>query len=261
MAYRQQAEIEERDPQLRYELVDGAYYPYAGPAGNVSLAAPCEQVDGEWYPFAEEGAPVVQGSLHGRTARDLENMTTGLLLDWPEVGIYSDVFLFWMRRQPRRYAPDLFVLPRVRKLKRERQSVYLWKEPSRCVFVLEVLSDSNEEEDPEERFRAYRDGAKINEYFLCDPRPTPPRVWGYRLQEGEYVPIPPDERGRIWSDQLKGWFGVNAQGQVQVWNEAGDEMPRYEDALQRLKEEARLRQAAEARVRELEEELRRLRGT
>lgn len=226
-----------------------------------------EEIDGVLYPYAEE-YPVVQGNRHFTAVRDLLNMTEFLLRDQPKAGIFGDLFVFWEEGSPNRAAaPDLLVLPEVADPKAKRQSLRLWEEPSRPIFVLEALSDTTMSVDISAKFEMYQSVVRIPEYFICAPWEDPTEVAGYRLYEGRYEQIPPDDRGRVWSCELHAWFGANEDGLIQIWDASEEPMPRYremvqraEDVARRAEEEARRADSAEERIRALEEELRRLRG-
>jgi len=231
------------------------------------------------YPWYEEET-VVQGDWHGLTVVEAMNMVSGLLRERPGARAFSDTFLYWEEGNPRkRHAPDLFVFPEVDRPERERKSVRLWQEVSRPVFALEVLSEGTTHEDFGRKYDDYQNEIRIPEYFLCDPAPRPMRLWGYRLSQGVYTAIELDEQGRLWSEGLRAWLGTDDSGMLRIWDAEGRPMPRYQDALRlaeearrqaeeqahraeeqahRAEEERRLREAAEIRLREVEEELRRL---
>ncbi len=234
-------------------------------------SVPYEEIDGVRYPWAAEKR-VVQGNWHGWTLVDAMNMVTAALQDRPSARAYSDVFLYWEEGNPqKRLAPDLFVLPEVDQPERQRRSVRLWQERSRPIFVLEVLSSSTLHEDLGEKYDLYEQEIRVPEYFVCDPFPLPVRIRGYRLAEGGYVSIEEDAEGRIWSEQLQAWFGIGTSGRLRLWSAQGEELPDYaearwraatearraEEEARRAEEEARRAETAEARVRELEDLLRR----
>ncbi|MBI3945888.1 MAG: Uma2 family endonuclease [Armatimonadetes bacterium] len=226
----------------------------AVPAHLAPPRVPCEEIDGVLYPYAEEEA-VVQGHWHYHTVRDATNMVEGLLQGWSRVGIFGDIFVYWRSgRDYRPCAPDLMVLPEIDDPERERRSLYLWRERSHPVFIMEVLSDGTADDDRGEKVRIYRDEIGIPEYFFCDPRTRPVGVWGYSLTDGRYLSIEPDRGGRVWSAELQGWFGADDDGKLRVWNAAGEPMLRYREALALARLESR---RARREFRRAEEEARR----
>ena len=223
-----------------------------------------EEIDGVRYPWAEEKT-VVQGNWHGWTIVEAMQMVGAVLQDRPAARAFTDIFVFWEEGSPhKRVAPDLVVLPDLEEPERERKSVKLWQERSRPSFVLEVLSTDTMHEDLGSKWGTYQDEIRVPEYFVCDPFPLPARLWGYRLVEGVYHAIEPDDQGRFRSEQLGAGLGIDLRGRLRLWDAQGREVPTYDEVRQRAaeearraEEEARRAETAEARIRELEEQLRR----
>jgi Uma2 family endonuclease len=46
---------------------------------------------------------------------------------------------------------------------------------------------------------------RVPEYFCYDPASQ--TLWGWRLIGGSYVPIPADQEGALWSEQMELWLG------------------------------------------------------
>jgi Uma2 family endonuclease len=70
--------------------------------------------------------------------------------------------------------------------------------------VVEVISDDSIHRDSVEKFLEYeREG--VREYWLIDPRPGRRAMHMFRLQEGSYVPVQPDENGWFNSSVLPGF--------------------------------------------------------
>lgn len=244
-----------------------------------------EYKDGVWY-LIEEEDQVAQGDWHAVLARALWEMLEELLRPHPLARVFFDIFIHWDKtKSDRCLAPDLVVFPRIER--RNCKAMYLWDEASMPVFVLEVLSDKTRSRDLNLKLRAYQDEMRVPEYFMCDPTDGEQQVCGFRLVDWKYQPIEPDERGRVWSEELRAWFGPDELGDMQIWDASGRRMARHEEALdereaerlradaERLRAEAALEQAAsaarerdaergraeaaETRAREMEAALRRLR--
>ena len=216
-----------------------------------------ENVDGVLFPCIEE-EPLVQGDWHDAAVFDVKGMVKAHLADRPGVHVGSDTFVFWDRTDPdKKVAPDLFVCPVVAPRSSERKSFKVFQELSGPRFVLEVLSDSTDKADWGGKFRVYAEELSVVEYFLFEPREVPGQVWGFRLREGQYQPISPNARGRIWSEEVELWFGVDEHGAIQTWTEEGRALLRPLEAMRRAEEEMRRANALEARVRALEAELER----
>ena len=138
-----------------------------------------------------------------------------------------------------------------------RDSYLLWKEPKGLDFVLEVTSASTRRED-EGRKRGVYAALGVGEYFLYDPRGEylAPPLQGYRLQGREYRSLPaltelPGGSVAVRSEML----GLDLRDRRE------ERMLRLHDPvagqdLLTYREEAAARQAAEARIAQLEVRLR-----
>ena len=192
------------------------------------------------------------------------------------VAVDSDMFVHYISRntdgQPVRavVAPDVFVVFGVPD-RLDRKSYVLWREPEAEIrFVLEIASASTRRRDHTVKRDVYA-SLGVREYFLFDPpeRDRPARLTGLRLRDHRYHEIAadvlPDSRRGIRSDVVGLVARVDAGGNLRwvdpvvgvdlnTYDEAEDGRQEAEDARQ---QEAAARQRAEARVAELEAELRR----
>ena len=92
--------------------------------------------------------------------------------------------------------------------------------------VVEVISDDSIHRDSVEKFLEYeREG--VCEYWLIDPRPGRRAMHMFRLQEGSYVPIQPDENGWLNCSALPS-FRLKA-----VWF-TGERLPGARTAAQEM---------------------------
>ncbi|MBW8875298.1 MAG: Uma2 family endonuclease [Acidobacteria bacterium] len=90
---------------------------------------------------------------------------------------------------------------------RERKVWIAWEEGGRLPDVIvELLSPSTAKKDRTEKRDLYARVFRTAEYFLCDPETW--ELEGLRLADRFYRPIPPDEQGRLWSEQLGVSFGL-----------------------------------------------------
>lgn len=169
-------------------------------------------------------------------------------------------------RAPKRVAyrgPDVFVVLNVDR-QHERKSWVVWQEGGRYPnVIIELLSPSTAQIDLTVKKELYEQVFRTPEYFCWDPFDLQ-AFMGWRLSAGRYAPIPPDERGWLWSGELKLWLGPWAgaiQGEEAVWlryyNAEGKLLPTGRDDAE-AERQARL--AAEQRVQVLEAELARLRS-
>jgi len=156
--------------------------------------------------------------------------------------------------------PDFFVVLGVEK--RERKSWVVWQEGKAPDVVIELLSASTAKVDKGKKKRIYQNELRVPEYFWYDPFSG--ELAGFKLHEGVYEPIPPDERGRLISRQLElalvRWEGVykdveacwlrweTLEGELlpTTAEVAEEERRRAEEERRRAEEERRRAEEAEA---------------
>src|SRR5215467_356362 len=187
--------------------------------------------------------------------------------DRPDVYVSGNLFLYYREGDPRAVvAPDVFVVFGAEK--RDRPSYKLWEEPKAPDFVLEITFRSTQSEDQESKPQTYAQ-LGVREYVQYDPTGDylMPPLQGLRLVAGTYEPLPVTERpeGRfvLYSAVLE--LELHVEDSQLHFYEAGTgqkllthreaEQARLQ-AEERANQEAVLRQAAEARVAELEAQLR-----
>jgi Uma2 family endonuclease len=87
-----------------------------------------------------------------------------------------------------------------------RECWVVWNENLRRPdVVIELSSPSTRDEDHGSKFRIYRDTLEVKNYFIYDPDTR--LLEGWRLEKRRYVPIRPDENGRLYSDELDLYLG------------------------------------------------------
>lgn len=186
-----------------------------------------------------------------------------------------------------RVSPDTYVVFGVEM--RQRDSYKAWEEGGRLpAVVIEFTSRKTRREDIEVKLPLY-ERLGIPEYFMFDPRGDylKPRLRGFRLSEGRYVPLEVVD-GRLHSEVLgldlvtEGWrlrLYDPATGETLLTPQemhaardaerrraegerrrAEDERRRAEEARQRADTESAARAAAEAEVARLRAELERRNG-
>ncbi len=141
---------------------------------------------------------------------------------------------------------------------RERKAWISWEEGGRLPDVIvELLSPSTARKDRTEKRDLYARVFRTAEYFLCDPDTG--ELEGLRLADRFYRPIPPDENGRLWSEQLGAslgfWHGVvdRSKGDwIRLFHPDGSLVPAPEEQAeaerQRADAEGQRADAAEAEL-------------
>ena len=142
------------------------------------------------YPTSD-GKPMAETDHH----RDLMLASIETLKFWfahkPKVYVSGNLLMYYVPGNKRKHvSPDVFV---VRGVGMKQRLYYLtWEEGKNPDFIMEITSSSTRREDTKKKFVLYRDVLKVKEYFLFDPFGDylKPQLQGYRLQKGDYVPIP-----------------------------------------------------------------------
>ena len=171
------------------------------------------------------------------------------------------------RRDVIRRYPDLFIAFDVDPIAYKESNGYIISEQGKPPdFAMEVASVTTADTDTGEKRDDYA-ALGIPEYWRFDEtgKYHGARLAGERLVDGEYRPIPIE---RLSEDTLQGYsevLGLNIRwhdGRLE-WHDpaTGRHIATFDDVRARAEDERAGRVRAEARVRELEEELRRLRGS
>jgi Uma2 family endonuclease len=131
----------------------------------------------------------------------------------------------------------------------------------RCVLALEIVSPDRRDNDVVEKFREYHQ-VRVPLYVLIDQRTSggPREIIGYRYTPGRYVRMRLDRQGRLPLKPLGLLLGLEDNRAVCYDADTGERLGVYVGGGQGREQERQAREAAEQRVRELEAELRRLRG-
>jgi Uma2 family endonuclease len=172
-----------------------------------------------------------------------------------DVYVAGNLFLYYSRGDRRAVVcPDVFLVKGV--AKGPRRTYKLWEEGKAPSFVIEVTSESTQEEDTVEKMGKYA-RLGVEEYFLFDPlgEYLSPPLRGFRLEGGRYVVLPSQLDGSLPSETT-GLLLRPEGGRLRLVDAASGEPlnPTAEEAAARRLEaesrrwEAESRRAAEARA-------------
>jgi hypothetical protein len=181
------------------------------------------------------------------------------------------MFFYYEEGNPKAaVAPDVFVV--LGAPKGDRHSYMLWKEPKAPDFVLEITSKSTRSEDQGVKRGVYA-FLGVREYWQYDPTGDylKPPLKGLRLVGENYEPLPAGiaEGGELsLHSEVLGLDIRLEKGGLRFYDPAtGRKLLSYQEveqarqeAEQRLRQETVARQALEARLAELEAQLRRQEG-
>jgi Uma2 family endonuclease len=196
----------------------------------------------------------------------------------------GNMFIYYSAQRLKRedaLGPDFFVVKGVDKA-RIRHSWVVWEEGGKYPdVIIELVSPSTRQADESHKKERYEHVFHTPEYFLYYPDEQ--RLAGWQLVGGAYEPITPDDRKRLWSNELGLWLatwpGYSNNGEYNTWlrfyDEQGVLVPTEAEAATARAEaeaqarieaearatvEAQARAEAEAKIAALEAELARLKG-
>ena len=140
------------------------------------------------YPTAD-GKPMAETDTHRDDMTDqIETLKT-----WyagKKVYVTGNILVYYEEGNPRKVvSPDVWVVRGIEP--RQRDNYLIWLEGKGPEAALEITSKTTRKEDVEKKFFLYRDVLKVQEYLLFDPYDDylRPRLQGFRLVKGDYVPI------------------------------------------------------------------------
>ena len=229
------------------------------------------------YPETD-GMPLPDGESQAPAYRKVVGTIEVHLRDVPGARVNGNTMLYYIEGNPRVFvSPDCYAvlnLPPEAEESIDRNNVYLlWEVGKAPDFVLEIGSKSTYDVDLGRKRDLYAE-LGVREYWLYDPTGGEfygEPLMGGRLVDGEYRPIALqyESDARTWGHSdvlnLDLWW---EDGELRFWDPVAErwllnheeEKDRADDAENRADAEMSGRLAAEARIAELEAELRRLRG-
>jgi len=71
---------------------------------------------------------------------------------------------------------------------------------------VELMSASTKDEDLGSKKKLYERTFHTPDYFCYDPDDN--QLYGWHLAGQRYMPLEPDENGRLWSSELEAWLGI-----------------------------------------------------
>lgn len=178
-------------------------------------AIPAPRATGNGYPTSD-GKPMAETEVH----RDLMFrliQTLSRFFAGQHVCVSGNLFIFYEQGNRRRHiSPDVFVARGVEE--RVRLNYLVWEEGKGPDLVIELTSSSTRHEDQTRKMVRYRDTLRVKEYFLFDPFGDylDPRLQGFRLRGGTYVPVRP--RGGRLPSQVIGLHLEQDGDDLRLWN-------------------------------------------
>ncbi len=141
-----------------------------------------------YYPTSD-GKPIAETDTHRDDMVDLiETLRTRFR--GKKVYVTGNILVYYEEGNPRKvFSPDVWAVRGV--AQRPRDNYLIWREGKGPEVAMEITSKTTRREDQGKKFVLYRDVIKVKEYILFDPFGDylKPRLQGYRLVKGDYLPI------------------------------------------------------------------------
>jgi Uma2 family endonuclease len=153
------------------------------------------------YPTGD-GKPMAETEIHRDDMVDLIQTLKEHFAAEPMICVSGNMLMFYEEGNRRKHvSPDVFVVRGIEK--KLRENYLIWQEGKAPDVVIELTSKSTKHEDLVKKRAIYRDVLQVSEYFLFDPTQDylKPPLQGFRLVDGEYLPIEPVD-GRLPSEVL-----------------------------------------------------------
>ncbi|MBE9116795.1 Uma2 family endonuclease [Lusitaniella coriacea LEGE 07157] len=154
--------------------------------------------------------------------------------------------------------PDFFVVLNTQK--KYRRSWVVWEEEGKYPnVIIEVLSKGTASTDKTTKKEIYQDSFRTPDYFLFDPDKL--ELVGFHLVDGKYEEIEANPQGRLWSQQLGLYLGIEGNF-VRFFTPEGELVPTPEEdarqAQQQIQLERQQTQQAQQQKERLADKLREL---
>lgn len=163
----------------------------------------------EEFLHPKEGYHLPNSTFHDDIAGTAKELLTCRYANDDTVGVYRDLVIKWDRPDLADNCPDTFVAIGISKKQENRGQFVVATENAHPTLIIEVVSPRYRKEDREIKVLQYA-RAQVQEYVIIDRRRQRGQeldeILGYRLVEGHYQPITPDEEGRICCETVGLWL-------------------------------------------------------
>ena len=159
----------------------------------------------------QEGYRLPNSTFHDTVAGDVKDILMRRYASSSDTGIFRDLLIEWDIPDLNDHCPDTFVVFGIRNQEQNRSKFIVANEGVRPALIIEVVSPRYRKEDRETKVVQYA-RASVQEYVIIDQRTYRGQVLdevvGYRLVEGHYQPITPDDQGRILCETIGLWISL-----------------------------------------------------
>ena len=177
--------------------------------------------------------PELESDLHRKQIDLLVRLLEYFWRDRQDIYVTGNLTVYYNEQQLKSRdfrGPDVFVVMDAEK--RDRKSWVVWGEGGKYPnLVIELLSSSTAKVDRGTKKQLYQDVWRLPNYFWFDPDSL--EFAGFKLVNGKYEAIAPNQSGWLWSDQLELYLGIYEQ-QLRWFTAKGDLIPTAEERAERL---------------------------
>ncbi|HAX84775.1 MAG TPA: hypothetical protein DCY91_00575 [Cyanobacteria bacterium UBA11370] len=210
----------------------------------------------EEFLHPQEGYHLPNSTFHDDSASDAKDMLTRRYANDPETGIFRDLIIKWDSSGLRDNCPDVFIAFGIRNKDQNRTEFWVAEEGARPALIIEVVSPRYRKEDREIKVKQYAK-ARVPEYIIIDRRRQRNQiieeVLGYRLVDDQYLPLTPDEEGRILCETIGVWIGLEEGRVVMVDAETGERLLNSRELQQQANQAEQRANQAEQRANQAEQ--------
>lgn len=177
--------------------------------------------------------PELESDLHREQIDLLVRLLKYFWRDRKDIYVTGNLTVYYNEQQLKTRdfrGPDVFVVMDAEK--RDRKSWVVWGEGGKYPnLVIELLSSSTARVDRGKKKQLYQDVWRLPNYFWFDPDSL--EFAGFKLVDGQYQAIAPNEQGLLWSDQLELYLGIY-QNQLRWFTAAAKLIPTSEERADKL---------------------------
>lgn len=173
----------------------------------------------EEFLHPKPGFHLPNSSFHDRIAGDCKDILTRRYASEPNVAVFRDLIINWGIAGLSNHCPDTCVVFGVRHKNSVWTEFSVRREGVRPALVIEVVSPRYRKADRQVKVKEYAK-ASVQEYIILDRRRQRgefvEEVLGYRLVDGIYLPMVPNEEGHILAETVGLWIGLQDSQVVMV---------------------------------------------
>lgn len=157
----------------------------------------------------EDGIPM-ESDWHRNAMNLLIEVISQLWRDRKDYFVGGNMFIYFDPNQVKRRnfrGPDFFVVKDIEDNTHWRDAWVLWEEDWKVPdIVIELTSKSTEAEDRGPKKDIYEHILQVPDYICYNPETK--ALFGWRLVNGQYQELLPNDRGWLWCESLGLWIGT-----------------------------------------------------